>query len=65
MAEYRTIRLPEDLCVDAEKSVGRRFESLEALVGFLLREIVKNDASKLDRAEEQMLQERLRDLGYL
>jgi hypothetical protein len=65
MTEYRTIRLPEDLCVEAEKSVGRRFESLEALVGFLLREIVRDDGSKLDLAEEQMVQERLRDLGYL
>ncbi len=65
MAEYRTVHLPEDLCAAAEKWTPKRFESLEALLRFLLAEIVKEDGSKLDQAEEQMIQDRLRDLGYI
>jgi hypothetical protein len=65
MTQYRTVRLPEDLCTEAEKWLAERFDNLEALLGFLLQEIVKEDGSKLDRAEEQMVQDRLRDLGYL
>lgn len=65
MTPYRTVRLPEDLCAEAEKWAAGRFDNLEALLGFLLKEIVKDDGSKLDEAEEQMVQERLRDLGYI
>ena len=65
MTQYRTIRLPEELCVEAEKRLAGRFDSLEMLVSFLLAEIVKDDGSKFDRAEEQMVEDRLRDLGYI
>jgi hypothetical protein len=62
---YRTISLPEELCVEAEKWMTGRFDNLEALLSFLLQEIVKNDASKLDQAEEEIVEQRLRDLGYI
>lgn len=65
MTQYRTINLPEDLCGAAEKLLAGRFESLEALVSFLLQEIVKDDGFKFDRAEEQMIEQRLKDLGYI
>jgi hypothetical protein len=42
-----------------------RFNSVEALLGFLLQEIVNNDASKFDEAEEKIVEQRLRDLGYI
>jgi hypothetical protein len=42
-----------------------RFESLEALIGFLLQEIVKDDVSEFDQAEEKMIEQRLKDLGYI
>jgi hypothetical protein len=42
-----------------------RFDTLEALLGFLLQEIVKNDAGRLDQAEEEIVEQRLRDLGYI
>lgn len=65
MAQYRTINLPEDLCGAAEKLLAGRFQNLEALVSFLLQEVVKDDAAKFDRAEEQMIEQRLKDLGYI
>jgi uncharacterized membrane protein YgcG len=65
MTQYRTVNLPEDLCAAAEKSLTGRFESLEALLSFLLQEIAKDEAGRLDQAEEQALEQRLRDLGYI
>jgi hypothetical protein len=63
--QYRTISLPEDLCAEAEKWMAERFDNLEALLSFLLQEIVKNDASKFDQAEEDIVEQRLKDLGYI
>jgi hypothetical protein len=65
MTQYRTVNLPEDLCAAAEKRLTDRFDSLEALLSFLLQEIAKDEASRLDQAEEQVLEQRLRDLGYI
>jgi hypothetical protein len=65
MAQYRTVSLPENLCAAAEKQLSGRFESLESLISFLLQEMVKDDSNKLDRAEEQIIEQRLRDLGYM
>jgi hypothetical protein len=62
---YRTCNLPEDLCVEAEKWMAGRFDNLEALLSFLLQEIAKNDASKLDQTEEEIVEQRLRALGYI
>jgi len=65
MTQYRTVRLPEELCAEAEKRLPGRFENLEALLSFLLQEIVRDDGSKLDQAEEELVQQRLRELGYI
>jgi hypothetical protein len=65
MTQYRTVNLPEDLCAAAEKVAAGNFESVEALITFLLQEIVKDDGSKFDLAEEQMIEQRLKDLGYI
>lgn len=62
---YRTIDLPEDLCAEAEKWMGGRFDSVASLLGFMLEEIVKSDGSKLDEAEEEIIEQRLKDLGYI
>jgi hypothetical protein len=42
-----------------------RFGSLEELVTFLLREIVQDEDDKIDQQEEELIQQRLRDLGYI
>jgi hypothetical protein len=65
MSQFRTVNLPEDVCAAAEKSLTGRFDSLEALLSFLLQEMAKDDARKFDQAEEQIIEQRLRDLGYI
>lgn len=65
MSQSRTVSLPEDLCRAADQFLIGRFENLEALLTFLLQEVVKHDTGKFDRAEEQMIEQRLKDLGYI
>jgi hypothetical protein len=57
--------LPEELCKDAEAWLKGRFESLESLVGFLLQEVIKDEGGKLDMREEEVVRQRLKDLGYI
>ena len=65
MTQHRTVRLPEDLCIEAEKWLAGRFDDLEALITYLLREVMKDDGCRLDQEEEQILRQRLKDLGYI
>jgi len=61
----RQISLPEELCAAAEQKFIPRFQNLEALLEFVLRELTQNDAESLDQAEQAILEERLRNLGYI
>jgi hypothetical protein len=61
----RQIRLPEELCAAAEAKFGEQFSSLEELLTFLMRELLRDDAAKFDEAEEHLVEERLRELGYI
>jgi hypothetical protein len=65
MTSRRQISLPEDLCASAQQKLGARFENLEAFLEYVLRELVRNDAEALDKSEQAVLEQRLRDLGYL
>jgi hypothetical protein len=65
MSESREVRIPEDLCLAAEKKFASRFGSLDQLVTFLLRELVSGDTVEIDRAEQAAVEQRLKDLGYL
>ncbi len=65
MNEMREIRLPEDLCAAAEKKFGGRFASLDELVTFVMRELVRGDTVEMDQAERAAVEQRLKDLGYL
>ena len=65
MTRVRKVSLPQDLCEEAEKQFEGRFNNVEALLTFALQELTKADASLLDQAEEQMIEQRLKDLGYL
>ncbi len=64
MTERRKVNLPEETCAAAEQRFGARFQSLESLLEFVLREMVRDDAEALDRAEQEIIEKRLRDLGY-
>ena len=65
MTARRSISLPEELCAAAEQQFGSGFQGLESLLEFVLSELTRNDAASLDAAEQAVLEERLRNLGYL
>ena len=65
MTERRQIGLPEELCASAEQQFGARFGTLEAFLEFVLSELVRNDGEALDKTEQAILEQRLRDLGYI
>lgn len=65
MSELRIVRLPADLCGAAENKFGHLFGSVEELLTFILRDLIRDDAAKADQAEERLIEERLKELGYL
>ena len=65
MTEARIIQLPADLCLAVEKKFAGTFASLEELLTVALRELLRDEASRLDAAEQAFLEQRLRELGYL
>ena len=65
MSESREIRLPADLCAAAEKKFGGDFRSVDELLAFLLQELIREDTVDQDRADQAVVEERLRDLGYI
>jgi hypothetical protein len=65
MSDKRDVRLPEELCAQAERKFGAKFASLEELLAFVLSELLREDSSQADEAEQEMVKERLRELGYI
>jgi hypothetical protein len=64
-SDLRDVRLPAQLCSEAEQRFAARFGNLEELLTFLLRELLRDDAAQMDQAEQRIIEERLRDLGYI
>lgn len=65
MSGDREVRLPSDLCAAAEQKFGEQFGSLEELLAFVLRELLRDEGAQFDQQEERLVEERLRELGYL
>lgn len=65
MSASREIRLPADLCMAAEEKFGGTFRTVDDLLIFLLQELIRNDTLDMDRADQAVVEERLRDLGYI
>jgi hypothetical protein len=65
MNNIRTINLPEDLCRTVEQKFGPRFGALDQVVAAVLSELLRDDALKMDVREEQIIEERLKGLGYI
>ena len=59
------MQLPADLCAAAEKKFGHVFASLEELLVFVLRDLARDEAARPDEAEQRLVEQRLRELGYL
>jgi hypothetical protein len=64
-SEMRDVRLPADLCDDAERRFAGRFGSLEEFLIFVLRELLRDQAAQMDQAEQRVIEQRLKDLGYI
>jgi hypothetical protein len=65
MTETRELRLPVELCANVEKKYAAKFGSLEELLIFVLHELSHDDSSRADEAEQKIIEDRLRDLGYI
>ena len=65
VSEMRSVSLPADLCAQAEKKFSKQFGSLEELLEFVLRDLLRDEATQADEAEQGMIEQRLRELGYL
>jgi hypothetical protein len=65
MTEWREIRLPEDLCAVAEQRYAKQFSNVTDLLTFILKELNGEEAAHLDEAEQRIIEERLKELGYI
>jgi hypothetical protein len=64
-SELRSLQLPATLCERAEQRFGARFGSVEQLLTFVLQELLRDDAAQMDQAEQRIIEQRLKDLGYI
>ena len=65
MTQKRSMQLSAALCDAAERRFGSAFGSIEQLLESVLTELLRDDALTLHQAETQLVEQRLRDLGYL
>ena len=63
--ELRELRLPAELCSAAEKRFAANFGDLEGFLIHVLRELLREDADRMDQAEQKVIEERLKNLGYI
>jgi hypothetical protein len=65
MATNRNISLPEELCGKVEKRFGHRFGTLDEFMATVLGQLLREDALIMDTREQQIIEERLKGLGYI
>ena len=65
MNEVRKIALPEQLCQAAEEKFSHRFGAVEELLTAALNELLRDDAKQMDEQEQQIIESRLKALGYV
>ena len=65
MDGVRTVALPEGLCIAVEQKFAHRFGGIEELLTAALEELVRNETLKMDEKEQQIIEERLKGLGYI
>ena len=61
----REVKLKAALCDAAERKFAGRFGGLEPFLNFLLQELLREDAAAMDQNERQIIEQRLKDLGYI
>jgi hypothetical protein len=65
LTQKRSVQLSDELCVAAERRYAGVFGNIEQLLEAVLTELVRDQAAKMDEAEQELVQQRLRELGYL
>ena len=65
MATTREVHLPEALCAAVEQKFGHRFGSLEEAISAILSQLVRDDALIMAAREQQIIEDRLKGLGYI
>jgi hypothetical protein len=64
-SDVREVRLPAQLCIDAERRFAARFSSVEELLVHVLQELLRDKAAQMDESERRVIEQRLKDLGYI
>lgn len=65
MTDVRNVSLPENLCAAVEEKFGQNFGGLQEFLIFVLREMLNDQAGNMDEQEQRLVEQRLRELGYL
>ena len=65
MDSTRMVSLPEQLCRSAEQRFGHRFATLDEFLVTVLQQLLRDDALMMDEREQQIIEERLKGLGYV
>lgn len=61
----REVRLPSELCSAVEQRYGAQLGSLEQFLEFVMRSLVRDEAAQIDQSEQRIIEERLKNLGYI
>jgi hypothetical protein len=61
----RNVQLPGELCAAVERRFGQRFGKLEDFLTYALQRLADDRAAQLDRDEQRIIEDRLKDLGYI
>jgi hypothetical protein len=64
-SDVREVRLPAELCNEAERRFAARFGTLEELLVHVLQELLRDKAAQMDEGERRVIEQRLKDLGYI
>jgi hypothetical protein len=59
------VELPEELCARLEKEFGGTFATFEDLLVHVMQQLTQEESTRMDEAEQKILEQRLRDLGYM
>ena len=65
MDSTRMVSLPEQLCRSVEQRFGHRFATLDEFLATVLQQLLGDDALMMDEREQQIIEERLKGLGYV
>ena len=61
----RSVELPASLCETVEQRFSAHFGGLEPFLTYVLQELVRDDSKQMDDAERRLVEDRLKNLGYM